>query len=373
MKIKILVIFLLSLTTIYSQQKTTQVADSDGIFATIVTTKGNIVIKLDYKKAPITVANFISLSEGKNKFVSPEFKGKHFYDGLKFHRVISNFMIQGGDPSGNGSGGPGYSFKDEISDLKHDKSGTLSMANSGANTNGSQFFITHKDTPWLDGKHTVFGYVTEGQNVVNTIVQDDVITKITIVRKGSEAKKFNAEKVFSNYFNNKASEEKKKAQEQEELSKKIGSIVIEKEKYFAAEKATSTKTASGLAYKTIQKGTGKRPDIGTKVNIQYAGYFENGVLFDSNYEDISKINGKYSQDKASQGGYKPFPFQYGTKENMIPGFLEAINLMSYGDKIIVFIPSNLAYGEKGAGTIIPPNSAIVFEIEMTENTGGKAK
>ena len=170
----------------------------EGIFANIVTNKGTIVVQLEFQKTPVTVANFISLAEGKNTFVTNEkLKGKPFYDGLKFHRVIKDFMIQGGDPAGNGSGGPGYSFKDEFTDLKHNKGGILSMANSGPATNGSQFFITHKDTPWLDGVHTVFGQVTQGMNVVNKIEQNDVITKVTITRKGALAAIFNAFKVFS--------------------------------------------------------------------------------------------------------------------------------------------------------------------------------
>jgi peptidyl-prolyl cis-trans isomerase A (cyclophilin A) len=172
---------------------------NDGIFATISTTKGDIVVKLEYVKAPITVANFISLAEGTNPNVKIEkLKGKPFYDGLKFHRVINDFMIQGGDPDGNGSGGPGYSFKDEFTEeLKFDKGGILAMANSGPATNGSQFFITHKDTPWLNGKHTIFGHVVSGMENVNKIVQDDIMNKITITRKGAAAKKFDAVKVLA--------------------------------------------------------------------------------------------------------------------------------------------------------------------------------
>ena len=180
---------------------------TEGIFATIATNKGNITVELFYKKTPVTVANFISLAEGKNPFMNVEkLKGKPFFDGLKFHRVIADFMIQGGDPDGVGSGGPGYAFKDEITDSKFDKGGILAMANSGPATNGSQFFITHKETPWLNGIHTIYGQVTQGMSVVNAIAQNDVITKITIVRKGEAAKKFDAVKVFSDYFNNKGTE-----------------------------------------------------------------------------------------------------------------------------------------------------------------------
>ena len=174
-----------------------------GIYADIVTSRGSILLKLAYEKAPITVANFVSLSEGENPKVSEEFQSKKYYNGLKFHRVIPDFMIQGGDPTGTGSGGPGYRFDDEFSDLTHKGPGILSMANAGPGTNGSQFFITHKATPWLDGKHSVFGEVVSGQEVVDSIQQDDVIEEIKIIRKGSDAKKFDAPEVFVSYFDQK--------------------------------------------------------------------------------------------------------------------------------------------------------------------------
>lgn len=361
--------------------KTTTVVE--GMFANITTNKGTIILQLEYKKTPVTVANFISLAEGKNTFVTdPKLKAKPFYDGLKFHRVIKDFMIQGGDPLGNGSGNPGYAFKDEITDLKHDKGGILSMANSGPASNGSQFFITHKETPWLDGKHTVFGHVTQGMDVVNAIVQDDVILKVTIVRKGTAAKAFDAPKVFADYYNNKAEDAKKQAAIDAENQKKqaevqaeakrayeekYSSVIKVKAAYLASEKATATTTPSGLAYKITQKGTGVKPADGTTFYFNYAGYFEDGSLFDSSYADVCKDYGKYDANRDAQGGYKGFPFEAGKKDGMIPGFLEGLSLISFGDKAIIYIPSNLAYGEAGAGGVIPPNATLIFEIEMMES------
>ncbi|WP_281298761.1 peptidylprolyl isomerase [Flavobacterium limnophilum] len=357
-------------------------AAADGIFATILTNKGTIVVLLEYQKTPVTVANFISLAEGKNTFVTNEkLKAKPFYDGLTFHRVIADFMIQGGDPSGNGSGNPGYAFKDEITDLKFDKGGILAMANSGPATNGSQFFITHKDTPWLTGVHTIFGHVTTGMDVVNKIAQNDVILKVTITRKGTAAKAFDAVKVFTDYYSNKDEDTKKQAAINAENQKKqaaieaeakrvylekYGSVINAKAAYLAATKATGTKTASGLIYKITEKGTGVKPADGTTFNFNYAGYFEDGNLFDSNYEEVSKTFGKHDASRAAQNGYQPFPIEAGKKEGMIPGFLEGLNLISYGDKAVIFIPSNLAYGERGAGGVIPPNATLIFEIEMLE-------
>ena len=203
----------------FNNHKHKNIKKADGIFATMETTKGTIVLELEYKKTPITVANFIALAEGTNTAVNASYKGKRFFDGLKFHRVIADFMVQGGDPLGNGTGDPGYKFKDEITELKHDKGGVFSMANSGPGTNGSQFFITHKATPWLDGKHTVYGHVVEGMNVVNAIVQDDVITKVIISRNGADAKNFDAAAIFTKYYSGKADDDKRAAEAMEESKK----------------------------------------------------------------------------------------------------------------------------------------------------------
>jgi cyclophilin family peptidyl-prolyl cis-trans isomerase len=395
---KKLVVLLCALTATVSLAQTKNAKPKpvvlEGIFAEIYTNKGKIALQLEFQKTPITVANFITLAEGKNEFVTNDRKGKPYYDGLKFHRVIANFMIQGGCPLGTGAGDPGYKFKDEFDpSLKHDKPGILSMANSGPATNGSQFFITHKDTPWLNNKHSVFGHVIEGQKVVDAIAQDDVIEKVEIVRKGKLAKNFNAEKVFSEYMKMKPELDKQEAEENrikaeaaakleaekrqkdaeakaiadKEMKEKLGPLLAAKVAEFAALKAKTTTTASGLQYSILQKGTGVKPTEGKDIYVHYAGYLEDGTLFDSSYEAINKMYGKFDQNRANQNGYQPFPFKYGSKGGLIPGFLEGINNMNFNDKAIFFIPANLGYGERGAGNVIPPNSNIIFEVEILES------
>jgi len=353
------ILTLLALICVFSvnAQKKKQ---ADGLYCQIETSKGTITLALTFEKTPITVANFISLAEGKNDFASDEFRNKLFYNGLKFHRVINDFMIQGGDPLGDGKGGPGYKFIDEIhSELTHNKAGILSMANAGPGTNGSQFFITHKETPWLDGKHTVFGEVVEGMDVVNTIVQGDSIEKITIIRNGSKAKKFDAVKTFREYYNKEA-EIQKENEKKTAVAKKLKSNEI-KELI-----ASGTKTESDLLYKYINKGEGKKPANETEVYVHYAGFLETGELFDTSFEAIANQHGKLNPNKAAANAYRPFPFSYGNKQGLIPGFIEALDMMNFGDRILVFIPSSLGYGSQGAGNVIPPNANIIFEIELLE-------
>ena len=344
----------------------------DGIFAVIKTAKGDIITQLEYEKTPITVANFISLAEGTNEHVTDSAKkGVPFYDGLTFHRVEANFMIQGGDPAGNGSGGPGYNFMDEITDLSHDDPGILSMANAGPGTNGSQFFITHVETKFLDGRHTVFGKVKEGQEVVNAIAASDVIESIKIIRNGEAAKKFDAVKVFNDRLKveaeNRKKAEEKAAAEKAEFLAQYKDVIDTKVAFFEEQKKTAQKTANGLQYTIYQKGKGKKPAVGSTVYVHYAGFFESGELFDSSYEDVSKAFGNFNQQKADAKAYVPFPFQYGNKTGLIPGFLEGLEKMSIGDKAVLFIPSHLGYGEAGAGGVIPPNTNLIFELELLEN------
>ena len=337
---------------------------ADGLYAEIETSKGSILVSLDYKKTPVTVANFVSLAEGTNTFVSNDFKGKPFFDGLKFHRVLPNFMIQGGDPLGNGSGDAGYKFKDEITDEKFDKGGLLAMANSGPGTNSSQFFITHLETPWLNGKHTIFGRVVEnGMEVVNTIVQDDVINSISIIRKGEDAKKFKADKVFTDYFS--VAFESQKA-DQKISAEKAQKIIAEKVAFFKEQKTQATKLPSGLAYHIIKKGSAQKTPSGTPTLIAYSGYLENGTLFDSSDIETVKAFGMFDPQRAAQNGYQTLPYTVGSNGGMIVGFEEGLKKMNVGDKAILFIPTNLAYGENGAGKVIPPYANIIFEVEMLE-------
>jgi len=340
----------------------------DGLYAQIETNKGTITVQLFYDKTPITVANFVTLAEGKNEFITNEnLKKKPFYDGLKFHRVIPEFMIQTGDPLGTGSGDTGYKFKDEITEMKFDKAGVLAMANNGPATNSSQFFITHLETPWLEGKHAIFGQVVEnGMDVVNKIEQGDHMVKVTIIRNGEAAKKFDAVKTFRDYYAVEAENQKNKLALEAAQNAKYQAVFDQKVAQFDALKAKASTTPTGLKYVITKKAGGKKPSAGADIFINYAGYLENGSLFDSSIPDILKMYGKLDASRAAQGGYQPIPFQAGKKDGLIPGFIEGIEQLSFGDKATIFIPSRLGYGEAGAGGVIPPNANIIFEIELLE-------
>ncbi|WP_297765768.1 peptidylprolyl isomerase [uncultured Muriicola sp.] len=338
----------------------------DGIFADIKTNKGDIIVKLEHEKTPVTVANFISLAEGNSPFVNDEYKEKKYFDGLTFHRVMKDFMIQGGDPTATGTGNPGYRFKDEFVDsLRHDKAGILAMANGGPKTNGSQFFITLKPTPWLDGVHTVFGEVIEGMAVVDSIgvtktaakdkpVVDVVMNSVEIIRNGKEAKNFDAVQIMSDYF----------AAEEAEIA-----AMIKMKADFAAEmlaqKNSMEALPSGLKIIILNEGTGAKPKVGQKVLVNYAGYLEDGSMFDSNYEEVAKKYKVYNQDRKDGGGYEPFPMDYSPDARLIPGFKEGMMSMKVGDKIRVFIPPHLGYGQQGSGPI-PPNANLVFDLEIVD-------
>ncbi len=305
-----------------------------GLYADIYTNKGLITCRLDFEKAPLTVTNFVGLAEGTKQHNRAGVK--HFYDGLTFHRVVPGFVIQGGDPQGNGMGGPGYKFPDEINpELKHDKPGILAMANSGPNTNGSQFYITLAPEPNLDGKYNVFGSVVNGMDVVRAIQVGDKMDSVRIERMGANAKAFHA------------TEAKFQA-----LVKKVGGEKAHEEKpgeakLAALEKRAKT-TPSGLKYIITHPGSGPKPARGTLVTVHYTGTLANGKKFDS------------SRDRG-----RPFQFKVGLGM-VIPGWDEAILDMRKGERRILIIPPNLAYGAQGAPPVIPPNATLIFDVELLD-------
>jgi len=337
----------------------------DGVYAEFKTNKGIFIAKLHHEDTPLTVSNFVDLAEGNNEMVDSVYKGKKFYNGLTFHRIIKDFMLQGGDPLGTGSGSPGYTFPDEFVDsLKHAKKGILSMANSGPATNGSQFFITLKETPWLDGKHTIFGEIVEGQALVDSIglvetskpgdkpVVPVIINELNILRIGNV-------KLAS--FKEGMEVNEKKMQEEQAAMLKIASETAE---VLATQKEKAEELPSGLKILFTEKGDGVQPAEGTKILMNYAGYLENGTLFDSNIEEVAKRYDVWDHRRADGGGYAPTPSDYSKDARLIPGFREGLLSMSIGDKATIFIPAHLAYGERGIPNVIPPNSDLVFELEL---------
>jgi len=307
---------------------------NNGIYAKFITPKGEILVTLEYEKTPGTVGNFVALAEG-NLENSARKQGEPYYNGLQFHRVIPDFMIQGGCPIGTGTGNPGYKFDDEIHpDLKHDAPGKLSMANAGPGTNGSQFFITHVETPWLDGKHTVFGSVIEGQDVVDAVEQGDDM-KVEILRVGDVAENWNAVEAFRKF---EGSREEREAEFRAKQKALLDSIA-----------AGYDETESGLRYKILQKGeSGKKATKGATVSVHYKGQLLDGTVFDSSYKRKQPID---------------FPLGVG---QVISGWDEGIQLLEVGDKARLVIPSDLAYGERGAGGVIPPNATLIFDVELMD-------
>ncbi len=307
---------------------------ADGLYAVMHTSKGDITLRLEFEKTPMTVANFLGLVEG---VLNIHGKSKPFYNGLSFHRVIENFMIQGGCPKGNGTGGPGYTFPDEFDDsLRHNAPGKLSMANSGPATNGSQFFITHVPTPWLDDKHSIFGEVVEGQDVVNAIEQGDKLSSVEIIRKGSKAEAFVVSRETFTTFVAEADDKAKKRNEEKKAN-------IERE--LKNRWPDAIETPSGLKYVVNQAGDGKKfPKQGQKVTVHYTGILLNGKMFDSSVK---------------RGA--PAEFAVG---DVIEGWNEALKTMSKGEKRTLIIPPELGYGAQGYPGIIPPDSHLVFDVEL---------
>jgi len=327
----------------YACQKEQYPDLKDGMYAEFKTNQGTFIAELYYEAVPITIANFVSLAEGTNEMVDSTYKGKKFFDGLTFHRVMNDFMIQGGDPKGNGSGGPGYKFPDEFNDtLVHDSKGILSMANAGPGTNGSQFFITLRATPHLNKVHTVFGKIVKGQEIVDSIgmvetsqrdkpVEDVIMQEVKIIRKGEDAKAFNAPMVFKQELD---MVEKKNEEAKMALEKELENI---SEGY--------EKTDSGLRYKVTQTNKdGESPKRGQNVRVHYAGMLTDGTKFDSSE------------------GKEPIMFPLGVGR-VIPGWDEGIQLLKTGEKARFVIPPHLAYGSRANGPI-PANSILIFDVEL---------
>ena len=310
---------------------------ADGLYAKITTNRGEILLSLEYKKTPLTVANFVGLAEG----TKDSHRGRvRYYDGLTFHRVLPDFMIQGGCPQGTGTGGPGYTFADEIdSSLKHDRPGILSMANAGPGTNGSQFFITHVPTPWLDGKHTVFGRVTNSQEVIDAIRQGDTIETVEIIRVGTEAEAFQADQAaFEALLAGMAGREEEKIRARQEKQE-----ILIKERW-----PNAITTPSGLRYVVLQEGSGDKPRAGATISAHYIGTLLTGQKFDS------------SVDRG-----QPLKFQVGVGR-VIPGWDEALLDMKKGEKRTLIVPPQLAYGERGVPGAIPANATLVFEVDLVD-------
>ena len=359
----------------------------NGLFAEFATTMDTMIVKLHYKRAPLTVANFVALAEGNHPELADSLRGIPFYNGTIFHRVIDKFMIQGGDPSGTGLGKAGYSFGDEFNEsLKHDKPGVLSMANSGPNTNGSQFFITEVPTPWLDGKHSVFGQVVKGIEVQDSISNVAVmpgsniplekikILSLNIIRQGSDARGYNAEKTWKKelpLLEEKRIKKEEEAKKEEERKRKLAEEKMEA----AALKLTpiiedyknkSLTTETGLKIYTIKDGNGEKPKKNESLKLFYEGYFSDGKLFGTNVKSVDEKFGTYNEIKEQRGLYKPMPMIYSADAQMIPGFKEGVFKMTKGEKTFLYVPSFLAYGEQGRGPI-KPNTDLIFIIEMLEN------
>jgi peptidyl-prolyl cis-trans isomerase A (cyclophilin A) len=338
-----------------------------GLYAQLKTSMGTILVQLEYQKVPMTVGNFVALAEGKMPN-SGKAEGVPFYDGTIFHRVIPNFMIQGGDPQGTGMGGPNYKFPDEFHpELRHSGPGILSMANAGPGTNGSQFFITHNATPHLDNRHSVFGRVVSGQDIVVAIAnvpkgpqdrpnENVVLEKVTILRVGADAEKFDALAAFNAGMENaKKAEDAKKREMEERMKADLAKVEEFKKK--------GTTTESGLIYIVEQKGNGPKPMQNQTVLMNYAGYLLDGTLFDTSIKEVAEKNGKYDPNREP---YQPFPVTYGPQAGVIEGWKEAMQLMRVGTKLRIILPPHLAYGERGAGGVIPPNATLIFDVEMVK-------
>ncbi len=309
-----------------------------GLYARIDTAKGPVTILLAFDKAPLAVANFVGLAEG----TLDAHIGKRFYDGLTFHRVEQDFVVQGGDPAGDGSGDPGYNFPDEFDPtLRHDAPGVVAFANYGADTNGSQFYITLAAAPVLDDSYTIFGRVVEGMDAVMELAVGDVMTKVTILRIGDAAKSFKSDQEAWNQYYGSAAEG---AKARIRATRKLVTDGI------IAKWPGLVLRPDGIMSMTLKEGTGQTMRRGYLVNIAYKGMLPNGQVFDQSI---------------LHGG--PYEFELGIGK-VILGWDMMVSEMKKGEKRLVAIPPEFAYGMEGAAGLIPPNSYILFELEVTGYT-----
>lgn len=354
----------------------------DGLYALFQTTAGDILVQLEMEKAPMTVANFVALAEGNH----PETKikrGEPFYDGLTFHRVIPQFMCQGGDPKGTGEGDPGYSFPDEFHpDLRHNGPGILSMANSGPSTNGSQFFITEVATPWLDDRHSIFGHVIMGgdkiaemarvaTNPQNNMPNEAITMKVKIYRVGKEAKKFDAQATFLMKKKEIADAALKAQQEASKVGQSraaqytwidgeggyVNSDIFEP--LFSKWNQKATDLGDGLKLLVTAEGEGEGIREGDQALVHYAGYLSTGKPFDSSVKEVAMLFGNYTPQREPYG---PFPVVAGPQGRVIEGWKRGLVGLKKGAQVKLIIPAALGYGDRGAGDIIPPGSTLVFDI-----------
>lgn len=310
----------------------------DGLYAELETSEGTMLIELEYEDAPATVTNFVGLAEGTVD--SNQGEGEAFYDGLTFHRVVEDFIVQTGDPEGDGTGGPGYEFPNEINEsLKHDEAGVVSMANTGPDTNGSQFFITLSATPWLDGQYSVFGELVEGEDVLESIEEGDTLEAVNIVRKGESARNF---ETGQEALDRRISElESQREQQQRET-------VGQQLDYVERNWPDAEDAGEGMRYVIDHEGSGPSPEEGDTVAVRYTGYLLNGMPFES-----------------TENRDEPVEFELGDGQ-VIPGWERTLLDMKVGEERTAIIPPNLAYGSEGARDLVPPNAFLVFDVELVD-------
>lgn len=311
----------------------------DGLYAQISMEKGEILCRLDFEKAPLTVANFVGLAEGHYNKIG---EGPYF-DGLNFHRVELGFVIQGGDPAGNGTGGPGYEFPNEIhSELLHDRAGILSMANAGPDTNGSQFFITLGDASFLDGSYSVFGHVCEGLELVQKVQKGDSMKQVRILRKGAKAEAFRPSWEDFQAMIKKIDEKKHAAQGEvrETLLEHMSKTWPGKEIHH---------DDNGLSYIILEEGQG--PSGSEAGAAEYSMHYTLWVP----QKDGSMAKLDSSIDRGEPLSIRP--------EQVVKGWGLSLPQMCVGEKRALLIPGELGYGKRGSPPVIPPNSYLLFEMQ----------